>query len=131
MPVCLCDLDLVSQVDVGSLNTAAIQAKRDAVLAKSQIFARPASLIQILEVCNLTNIDFLSIDVEGHELEVIARLDLKKFQPTLILVETGKLVQVCQLLSLHYRFVSALSHHDYLFEHVSGGSESSGEVVAG
>ena len=130
-PVSLIDLDLVSQVDVGSLNTAAIEAPRDAVLAKSQVFAQTASLTQILEACNLTNIDFLSIDVEGHELEVIAGLDFTRYQPTLILVETGQLEQVRELLSSHYRFVSALSHHDYLFKHVSGGSESSGEVVAG
>lgn len=125
----LTDLDLVSHVHVESLSTGTIRAPRDAMLALSQISVQTATLTQILGENNITKVDFLSIDVEGHELDVLAGLDLKIYQPTLILVETGKLDEVRNLLSSSYRFVSALSHHDYLFEHISVGTSSSGEVA--
>ena len=36
---------------------------------------------------NNKNIDFLSIDVEGHELEVLKGLNIKKYKPKVIVVE--------------------------------------------
>ena len=35
-------------------------------------------------------IDFISIDVEGHELSVLAGLDFERFRPTVILLEQGR-----------------------------------------
>ncbi|ORA46309.1 hypothetical protein BST22_22165 [Mycolicibacterium chubuense] len=59
--------------------------------------------------------DLLSIDVEGHELDVIAGLDLKRHRPRWILVESDRPEQVGELLT-GYVGVSQLSYHDYLFE---------------
>jgi FkbM family methyltransferase len=64
--------------------------------------------------------DLLSIDVEGHEMEVIEGLDLGKHRPRWILVETDRPDAVGQALSC-YDLVSQLSYHDYLFR-LSGAS---------
>lgn len=45
------------------------------------------SLTSILDESNLVEIDLLSIDVEGAELEVLKGLDLEKYRPRLILLE--------------------------------------------
>jgi FkbM family methyltransferase len=59
--------------------------------------------------------DLLSIDVEGHELEVIAGLDLDEHRPNWILVETDRLEAVSRALDC-YKCMAQLSYHDYLFE---------------
>src|SRR5207249_8921161 len=47
------------------------------------------TLNKVLETAGVSRIDFLSLDVEGHEIEVMRGLDFKKFQPALILIEDG------------------------------------------
>ena len=47
------------------------------------------TLDKVLTAAGVTKIDFLSLDVEGHEIEVMRGLDFKKFQPALILIEDG------------------------------------------
>jgi hypothetical protein len=59
--------------------------------------------------------DLLSVDVEGHELEVIAGLDLDRHRPNWILVETDSPEFVSSALAC-YTCVAQLSHHDYLYE---------------
>lgn len=59
--------------------------------------------------------DLLSIDVEGHELEVIAGLDLDRHRPNWILVETDNPESVGRALAC-YACVAQLSFHDYLYE---------------
>ena len=44
------------------------------------------SIIENSKFNNLT-IDFVSIDVEGHELEVIKGFDLKKYKPKVVIIE--------------------------------------------
>ena len=47
------------------------------------------TLNKILENSNYSNkkIDFLCIDVEGHELEVVKGLDLNIYRPKVIIIE--------------------------------------------
>lgn len=46
------------------------------------------TLETILDNCKVTeNIDFLSLDVEGYELEVLKGLNLKKYRPNYMLIE--------------------------------------------
>jgi FkbM family methyltransferase len=45
------------------------------------------TLASIVEEAGLTQIDFLSLDVEGFELEVLAGIPLHQWQPRLILME--------------------------------------------
>lgn len=50
------------------------------------------TLNAILENCHLP-IDFISIDVEGHELSVLSGLDFQRFGPRVFLLEQGKTAQ--------------------------------------
>jgi FkbM family methyltransferase len=59
--------------------------------------------------------DLLSVDVEGHELEVMAGLDLDRHRPNWILVETDRPEMVDGVLAC-YKRVAQLSYHDYLYE---------------
>lgn len=45
------------------------------------------TLNTIIKDSPISDFDYLSIDVEGHELEVLKGLDLTKYQPQIILVE--------------------------------------------
>ena len=49
---------------------------------------RSQSLTEILDACDCPQVfDFLSIDVEEHDYEALFSLDLKKYQPNLIIIE--------------------------------------------
>ena len=52
-----------------------------------EIEVQARTLNSILQQAGATNIDILSIDVEGAELDVLLGTDLKKFHPALILLE--------------------------------------------
>ena len=61
-------------------------------------------------------IDFLSLDVEGAELEVLKGIDHEVFRFKYILVECRALPDMeAYLGSKRYRFVERFSAHDYLF----------------
>lgn len=59
--------------------------------------------------------DFLSIDVEGFEMDVLGGLDLTRHRPKWILVETNKRDDVNSALASYYSLVAKISHEDYLF----------------
>lgn len=61
------------------------------------------------------NIDFLSLDVEGYELEVLRGIDFVRHAPTYILVETKKFDDVLKILGDRYDYLDQFSHHDYFF----------------
>lgn len=65
---------------------------------------------------NLPPIDFFSLDVEGYEMEVLKGLNLNKYKPKFILVETWKFPEIEAFLSEHYTFLEKLTVHDYLFK---------------
>ncbi|HLZ53600.1 MAG TPA: FkbM family methyltransferase [Verrucomicrobiae bacterium] len=47
------------------------------------------TLDKILKEAGTSRMDFLSLDVEGHEIEVMRGFDFKKYRPELILIEDG------------------------------------------
>jgi len=47
------------------------------------------TLDKVLQSAGVAKIDFLSLDVEGHEIEVMRGLDFARYQPALILIEDG------------------------------------------
>jgi FkbM family methyltransferase len=47
------------------------------------------TLDKVLQTAGIDKIDFLSLDVEGHEIEVMRGLNFDKFKPSLILIEDG------------------------------------------
>jgi len=108
----------------GSLKTA--QAEHDHLaagiavqkLGGSYAIEVPArTLASVLDDLALSHaIDFLSLDVEGLELDVLKGLDLARYRPRFILVEARFYDEVNTLLAANrYRQVEQLSHHDYLY----------------
>ena len=64
-------------------------------------------------------IDLLSLDVEGAELEVLSGIDHELFRFKYICLESRDLQAVNEFLLVHgYEFVESLSIHDYLFKNV-------------
>ena len=47
------------------------------------------TLDKVLQSAGVAKIDFLSLDVEGHEIEVMRGLDFARYRPALILIEDG------------------------------------------
>jgi FkbM family methyltransferase len=64
---------------------------------------------------NLPKIDFLSLDVEGYEANVLFGLNLEKYQPKYILVEARFFDEVNSVLQPYYEIIEKLSYHDYLY----------------
>ena len=64
-------------------------------------------------------VDFLSLDVEGFENEVLNGIDHNKYRFSYILIETrdiGKLRKIMDKIS--YKEIAKITHHDYLFKNL-------------
>jgi hypothetical protein len=60
-------------------------------------------------------IDFLSLDVEGFELNVLKGLDLRRYRPRFLLVEARFRAEIDLFLLPRYEVVAELSEHDVLY----------------
>ena len=58
----------------------------------TQVEVRAITLNQCLQEAGISRIDFLSLDVEGYEVEVLNGLDTSRYRPALILVEVRDFV---------------------------------------
>lgn len=77
------------------------------------------TLNELLEKHHFVNIDLLSLDVEGYEYEALQGLDLERYRPRFILIESTLSKQknkIDQYLTRHYDEIGRLSDHDYLFK---------------
>ena len=76
------------------------------------------TLNSILDCSKAPNkIDFLSIDTEGAEFEVIGGINFKKYKFKYILVETDNLSKLKKILaSKYYNYVKKFNENDYLFK---------------
>ena len=77
---------------------------------------RGKTLTSVLSETFPKKIDFFSLDVEGYEIPVLNGLDLSKFKPKFILVETAQVQNVDSILLPHYSRISQLTCHDYLYQ---------------
>jgi FkbM family methyltransferase len=81
------------------------------------------TLADVLTETKLGAIDLLVLDIEGHELDVLAGLDFERHAPRYLLVEALKRElqkpALDRVLAAHYRFVEALSEYDLLYRHLS------------
>lgn len=81
-------------------------------------FRAPArTLTSILDDHAIRQFDFLSLDVEGFELEVLKGLDLDRFKPKRMLVEARFRIEIDSFLRPVYEPEAELSHHDVLYRH--------------
>jgi FkbM family methyltransferase len=65
---------------------------------------------------SVDKIDFFSLDVEGFELNVLKGLNLEKYKPNLILVESNFFQEINDFLEEKYILIDRLTHHDYLYK---------------
>jgi FkbM family methyltransferase len=86
-------------------------------LPQNKIFIKPISLTEIVRSTNLTHIDLLSLDVEGHEYEVLKSWDFS-IPIDIILIETLGIEpekdELCRkiLINRNYKFITEFQHNE-------------------
>jgi len=75
------------------------------------------TLTSILDEIKPNKIDFMSLDVEGYEVNVLSGLDLNKYKPRIILVEAfgDSIEKIKNITSEHYYLDNKISDRDYIF----------------
>lgn len=90
--------------DVSSLSEDALERWPEYVWEKETVPA--ITLNKLLELNGFKDIDFVSIDVEGHEMSVLRGFDLKKFRPLLLVVEYSNIQErkdlICYMKNQEY-----------------------------
>ena len=103
--------------DDSAQNAARLAAARQFTSARSvEVPAR--TLQSILDDRRIDHVDFLSLDVEGYELQVLRGLDLKRVRPRYILVECSSEEQKSALdreLLPYYELLGPISYRDLLY----------------
>ena len=66
------------------------------------------TLTEILEKNNITKIDFLSLDVEGYEYEVLTGIDFNKYRPKFMLIEVRDELLIDNYLEKYYMKMAVL-----------------------
>lgn len=74
------------------------------------------TLTSILDECNVNEIDLFSLDVEGHELNVLKGLDFNRYRPKYMLIEARFKEEIDEYISDLYVQVDQLSYHDFLYK---------------
>lgn len=110
------DLDLENK-------EAHIQAGEKHLTEKDRVFSFgsvAATLNSLLEKANAPSvIDFISLDVEGAELEVLKGINFEQFSFKYMLIEVRDLKRVEGFLKNHgYVLEKKFSVHDYLFKYI-------------
>ncbi|PZS20045.1 MAG: hypothetical protein DLM57_02715 [Pseudonocardiales bacterium] len=62
---------------------------RERNISTTGVVVPAATLDTILENAQISSIDFVTIDVEGHEHDVVRGFDLRRWSPTVVLVESA------------------------------------------
>lgn len=77
--------------------------------------ARPLNDL-LIEAKSPALIDFISLDVEGTEIEVLKGIDHSAFKFKLMCIETRSVDELTEYLRGHgYRYQEQVSHHDHIF----------------
>lgn len=66
------------------------------------------TLNKLLQKHNISQIDLLSLDVEGYELEVLRGLDLKKYRPKFLLIEVRDIHAIEKQINNYYEKIAVL-----------------------
>lgn len=74
------------------------------------------TLTSILDECQVEKIDFLSLDVEGYELQVLKGLDFERYAPQYMLIEARFKQEIDEYIQDLYLEVDQLSVHDFLYQ---------------
>ncbi|MCW2539613.1 MAG: FkbM family methyltransferase [Frankiales bacterium] len=92
---------------------------------RERTIAVPArTLTAILDEAGVSDVDFLSLDVEGYEAPALEGLDLARIRPSFLLVEVGedeaRRLPVEEVIGEHYEFVAKPTPLD-IFYRLRGG----------
>ena len=86
--------DYIGNTAKGNFGNNSLMASIDGIrqmgFDNSSIEISVTTLEKILDGVNVKNIDLLSLDVEGYELNVLQGLNLNKYRPTYLLIEIYK-----------------------------------------
>lgn len=116
----LIDVDLMSSVK--STNNFAFDEMHirsgEAVqgIIRTSVSTTGKTISEVITSSGFLGIDFLSIDVEGFELEALKGFTKEEHFPKTILIETKQLELVLEVLNHRYELVEKLSEHDYFLQ---------------
>jgi FkbM family methyltransferase len=74
------------------------------------------TISEVITESGFPGIDFLSLDVEGFEIEALKGFTEEKHFPIFMLIETKQLELVFEVLNHRYELVEKLSEHDYFLK---------------
>jgi FkbM family methyltransferase len=114
--------NLMSVVD-GSLKSSERQAshiqkafENQNILKSYTVKIHARKLESILEkISHSLEIDFMSLDVEGYELNALKGLNISKYKPKYILVEANFPDEINEFLKNDYDLIEMMTHHDYFY----------------
>lgn len=91
------------------------ERERRVGLASDSVNARAKTLSAVIDESPFERVSFMSVDVEGAELEVLAGLDLSRHCPDVLLVETDRPEEIDGILAGAMDRSAQLSFHDYVY----------------
>jgi|688.fasta_scaffold390871_2 FkbM family methyltransferase len=107
------------KLDIGNHDSFITEAEKHLLEGESNFVfgAKSATLNSLLLKSSAPNlIDFLSLDVEGAELEVLKGLDFTKFQFKYMVIESRSINLLENFLNKHsYKLIEKLNKRDYIF----------------
>ena len=107
--------------EIKNLNNHFKQSEKFNKLGEKILFGAPAvTLTQILDRSKAPyNIDFLSLDTEGTELEVLKGINFKRYSFNYILIETRNIQKIKSFLKKNnYHYIEKLTEIDFLFSKI-------------
>ncbi len=121
--ILITDIDLMSIVE-GALPEAdrlrhIKSGKRvQRIVDAPQITVPAHPLSSLLDAHHIKHVDFMSLDVEGYEIQVLKGLDLARHQPTYILIEVhlDKDNLIADYLHESYKFVTQIDEKNALYK---------------
>jgi FkbM family methyltransferase len=116
----LIDVDLMTSVKGTKFYTYDEMHIRSAELVqgihRTQVSTVGKTISEIITSSVFPKIDFLSLDVEGFEIEALKGITKEEHYPRFLLIETKQLQDVCEALNHRYELIEKLSEHDYFLE---------------
>ncbi len=119
------DVDLMSVVD-GALGSYEQRAEHIRRGESVQRVTSQRVLSDVLDEAGVRNVDLLSLDVEGYEVEVLKGLDLDRHAPRYLLIEVREPEPIEAALGNRYRRLRQITTRDVLYQRLDHTDQASG-----